>query len=264
MALALVACELDVDVNRNEVELSDLAIECINETMITNNTSGNKPFTKHTYLCRGSISGFNGACYIRVLHDNFIVHNNHELTIAGEKMPFEFTFAPEWEYLDNPYNTFAIEVYDGDDGDPLCKTTVVVTKHSEGTTSESINIPYMEYSLWGTRCEWQLPRVDNNVIVVNSDEELARYVASDSEEGYPAVDFERYTMIIAHGGAPQGIFDVKVESLQQSSDTEYALNIDVVITMTDAPELWTKALLVDKWDKLYNINLNVDMIELIN
>jgi hypothetical protein len=46
-------------------------------------------------------------------------------------MPFEFTFAPEWKYLDEPYLNFIIEVYDEDSDTLLCKTTVVVTKHPD-------------------------------------------------------------------------------------------------------------------------------------
>jgi hypothetical protein len=78
------------------------------------------------------------------------------------------------------------------------------------------------------------------------------------------VDFTKYTMIIAHGGVPQGIYQTLIENLQQVSDTEYRLNIDVVLTKTDAPELWTKAILVDKWDRLSMVNLDVETIELIN
>ena len=99
---------------------------------------------------------------------------------------------------------------------------------------------------------------------VYSDEELARYITSESGGKYPAVDFTKYTMIIAGGGASRGIYDVIVDSLQQLSDTEYSLNISVVMSKTDAPELWTKALLVDKWDKLCKVHLDVETIELIN
>lgn len=129
-----VACDVDLEVNTKNVKLTDITIECINETTISNNTSSNEPFTKHTYLCKGLVGGFTGDCYIVVMHDNFIVHNNHHLTIAGETIPFEFTFAPEWGYLDQPNNNFIVMVCDTK-GDTLCKTTVVVTKHPESTTT---------------------------------------------------------------------------------------------------------------------------------
>ena len=71
-------------------------------------------------------------------------------------------------------------------------------------------------------------------------------------------------MIIAHGYTTQGIYETIIKNLEKSSESEYTLNIDVVTRDTDAPERWTKALLVDKWDRVYNVNLNVDVIQLIN
>ena len=264
VAIMFAACELDIDVNGKDVVLSDVTIECIAETQMSNNTSeNNEPFTKHTYLCKGYIGGFRGECEIRVLHNSHILYK-HFVTVAKSKMPFEFTFAPEWAYLDEPYNNFTLEVVDADDKDLLCQTTIVVTKHPESTTTTPIDVPYMEYSLWNTQCHWELPEQNNSVIIVNSDEELARYITCEPEASYPTVDFENYTMIIAYGYTTQGIYDTVIESLQQILETEYALNINVVTRDTDASKQWTKALLVDKWDRLYNINLNVDVTKLIN
>ena len=130
MALMFVGCELQELAEPNGLSLSNLSIECIDETAISNNTSANGTFTKHTYICRGEISGYTGLCYIDVMHDNFIVHHNHELLATGAKMPFEFTFAPEWGYLDEEHNNFIIRVKDAEEN-PLCKTTIVVTKHPE-------------------------------------------------------------------------------------------------------------------------------------
>lgn len=264
VASVMTSCELDIEVNGKDVELSNITIECIDETTISNNTSGDEPFTKHTYLCRGTIRGYDGVCYIRVLHDNFIVHNNHELIIAGDVMPFEFTFAPEWEYLDEPYLNFIIEVYDEDNDTLLCKTTVVVTKHPDAPVVEPTDITYKEYTLYGSSCDWNLPDDYNNVIVVDSDEELARYIASESGENYPAVDFSKYTMIIAHGYSLNGISNKQIESFQRVSATEIALNIAIYQDMTDVVEPWTIALLVDKWDRLYNIDLRVVYRDVIN
>ena len=130
MALLFVGCDLQELTESSELSLSNLTIECIDEATISNNTSANGSFTKHTYICRGEISGYTGLCYIDVMHQNFIVHHNHELLVSGAKMPFEFTFAPEWGYLDEEHNNFIVRVKDADEN-PLCQTTVVVTKHAE-------------------------------------------------------------------------------------------------------------------------------------
>lgn len=264
VTFAFVACETELNTNSNRGTLSNISIECISETTISNNASSTtEPFTLHTYLCKGIAEGINGEYSIKVFSDNYMLCDKQYYIKNGEKSSFEFTFTPESLYLDNPINEFIVELRN-DKNEILCKTSVVAIKHPKNTTTEPIDVPYMEYTLSGTPCEWSFAVDDNNLIVVNSDEELERYIESESAANFPFVDFTRYTMIIAQGGTPQGIYDTMVESFRKYSDTEYTLNIIVATTMTDAPELWTKALLVDKWDRLYTINLNVDIRELIN
>ena len=133
LALTFAACEFDFSVggSNTNATLSNITIECIDETTISNNTSANQPFTKHTYLCTGNIVGYNGECNIRVMHDNFILVDRLDLIAAGDTLPFQLKFAPEWEYLDRLYNTFIVILRDNKDNE-ICKTTVVVTKHAEG------------------------------------------------------------------------------------------------------------------------------------
>jgi hypothetical protein len=64
------------------------------------------------------------------MHNNFILVDKHYLTVAGDKIQFQLMFAPEWQYLDEQYNTFTVILMD-DDGEAMCKTSVVVTKHPE-------------------------------------------------------------------------------------------------------------------------------------
>lgn len=131
VALVFTSCELSIgDVDNRNVALTDIAIECIAEESITNNTGGDVPFTKHTYLCEGCVSGYRGICAIRIQHNNFILVDKNYLTCAGDKMQFQLTFAPEWQYLDEQYNTFTVILLDDDD-EAICKTSVVVTKHPE-------------------------------------------------------------------------------------------------------------------------------------
>ena len=136
VALLFAACELSIGVgDKYNAALTDITIECIAEEEITNNTGGSVPFTKHTYLCEGAVSGYSGICAIRIMHDNFILVDKHYLTVAGDKIQFQLMFAPEWEYLDEQYNTFTVILMD-DDGKAMCKTSVVVTKHPEAQVEE--------------------------------------------------------------------------------------------------------------------------------
>lgn len=129
VALAFVACEFDFSINgESEATLTDITIECIKEETISNNTSANQPFTKHTYLCTGCVGDYSGDCSIRIMHDNFILVDRHDLTVAGNKMQFQLQFAPEWGYLDRENNTFIVILRDDKDN-TICKTTVVATIH---------------------------------------------------------------------------------------------------------------------------------------
>lgn len=264
-ALVFIACDKEWnDINPRRVNLSDVTLECISEVAGVHDTISGLEYTHHTYMCTGTLSGFTGNCHI-VIREPIMGEcgGSGELIVSGNKTDFAFTFTNRGDHTDFDYFNYTIQVVDEYDY-VLCQTNIIASKHPERPNAEMVDVPFVEYSLWGTTCEWQLPQLNNSVIIVNSNEELARYIQSESQESYPSVDFEKYTMIIAHGGTPQGIYDTIVESLQQVSETEYQLNIDVVMTMTDAPELWTKALLVDKWDKLHNIVLCVDYRELIN
>ena len=81
---------------------------------------------------------------------------------------------------------------------------------------------------------------------------------------YPTLDFSRYTMIIAHGNCPSQIETKRISSLKRVSDTELMLNIEIFRnSIATVVEHWCFALLVDKWDRLYNIDLNVDLREVI-
>lgn len=262
---AMTSCDKDWnDINPRKVNLTDVTLECISEEEGAQDPTSGREYTHHTYMCTGSLSGFTGNCRI-VIREPIMGEcgGSGKLIVSGKKTDFAFTFTNRGEHTDHTHFNYIIQVVDEFDY-VLCQTNIIASKHTEQPDTKPTVVPYVEYSLWGTQCEWRLPQHNNNIIVVDSNEELARYIAQETEECYPTVDFTKYTMIIAHGGTPQGIAEIMVESLQKNSDTEYALNIAVIMSMTDTPELWTKALLVDKWDRLYNIDLNVDYRELIN
>ena len=259
MALAFTACEFDFSINKPRIEIYELSIECINEEVITIPGSAPATMNWHTFSCQGVVGGYEGDFYIQILYNtDQVAYTSPHMTMSGNRLPFIFTFDPKNHRLDKPNLCLTVEFISGNK--ILASTTVFVTKHPVPQTEEYTNVPYMEYSLWGTQCEWQLPNENNNIIIVNSDEELARYIASETGDSYPTVDFTKYTMIIANGGTPQGISDVIIDSFQQITEAEYNLNIRVLMTMTDAPELWAKALLVDKWDRPSTVNLNVEII----
>ena len=42
-----------------------------------------------------------------------------------------------------------------------------------------VELPYAEYSLSGTSCEWNFTKEDSDIIVVNSREELEKYIVDN-------------------------------------------------------------------------------------
>ena len=140
----------------------------------------------------------------------------------------------------------------GFDGNaPINETTIILRPDEE--------VSYTEYSLSGTSCEWSFTKEDSDIIVVNSREELEKYIVCDGECTAPSVDFEKHSLVIAHGGCTNGIHQIGVSKFVKFADEKYGLYIDIVMGWTDAPELWTKAIITDKLSGQNSVELFVDI-----
>jgi len=106
-----------------------------------------------------------------------------------------------------------------------------------------IEIAFEEYSL--ETCQWTNLAYDDKVMLINSDEELERYIACTGDS-YPAVDFSEYTLLLASGKTNGIVSDVAVKDLQQLSASEYELNIEITQSVFAIVEEWTVALIVEK------------------
>ena len=140
----------------------------------------------------------------------------------------------------------------GFDGNaPINETTIILRPDEE--------VSYTEYSLSGTSCEWNFTKEDSDIIVVNSREELEKYIVCDGECAAPSVDFEKHSLVIAHGGCTNGIHQIGVSKFVKFADEKYGLYIDIVMGWTDAPELWTYAIITDKLSGQNSVELFVDI-----
>ena len=140
----------------------------------------------------------------------------------------------------------------GFDGNaPINETTIILRPDEE--------VSYTEYSLSGTSCEWSFTKDDKDVIVVNSREELEKYIVCDGECTAPSVDFEKHSLVIAHGGCTNGIHQIGVSKFVKFADEKYGLYIDIVMGWTDAPELWTYAIITDQLSGQNIVELFVDI-----
>jgi len=120
------------------------------------------------------------------------------------------------------------------------------------------DIPFEEYSLEGTSCQWINLNYDEKVIVINSIEELENYI-SCTEGSYPEIDFSQYTLLLASGGACLSIDNI-AKSIQQLSCNEYELYIEILLNETIVVEEWTIALIMRKLDTESNTKLTVETI----
>jgi hypothetical protein len=123
--------------------------------------------------------------------------------------------------------------------------------------NEPTEIPFTEYSLTGTDCQWTNLDYDGKVIVINSKAELEKYVTCTSGS-YPEIDFAKYTLLLAHGGAQNGIGKITT-SLYQNSANKYTLNVKISLGFTMVAEPWLIGIIVSKLPKDAEINLNTQL-----
>jgi hypothetical protein len=116
-------------------------------------------------------------------------------------------------------------------------------------------IPFTEYSLEGTSCQWVNLNYDEEVIIINSAEELENYI-SCTEGTYPDIDFSQHTLLLASGTACRGIDKIH-KNLLQLSCNEYELNIELILNNTDVLKKWTVAFVVRKLTEESHIEMNV-------
>jgi len=123
-------------------------------------------------------------------------------------------------------------------------------------------ISFTEYSLQGTTCQWQNLPYDEKVIMINSSEELKKYITC-TEDAYPAVDFSKHTLLLLSGKNNHSICEITAKKIQQFSSDKYELNIEITLNDAVGIEEWAAAFIVKKLKEGNNIELKVitEMIE---
>ena len=118
---------------------------------------------------------------------------------------------------------------------------------------------FTEFSLYGTGCWWTT--VSDEVIIINSNEELRRHIECDENANFPVIDFSRYTLLHVSGFVPH-IFGVSNVHFEQRSSNSYKLNIEVDRSgpAPAMPWRWRVTILVEKIDDNSDIKLNVKYI----
>jgi len=122
-----------------------------------------------------------------------------------------------------------------------------------------IEIPFTEYSLKGTSCQWTNLAYDNTVIIIDSDEKMNQYITGS---GYPEIDFETQTLLLASGKTEKGISEITVNNLQQLSANEYELDMELLLNNETIAEEWAIALIIEKVSEESTVELSVAEVTL--
>jgi hypothetical protein len=93
----------------------------------------------------------------------------------------------------------------------------------------------------------------NNVLLINSDEEMTNYVEGD----YPVVDFSKNTLLIAYGTTPRGFHKAEVDTFSKTSDNKYRLDVIVRLYESAVIDRWFIAIVTDKIEDDSDIVSNV-------
>jgi len=128
-------------------------------------------------------------------------------------------------------------------------------KKTESEPNYPVKISYEEFSLEGTGCQWTNLPYAHKVIVINSSEELGKYMSCE-EDFFPEIDFSKSTLLLASGKASIGILEPVVTDLKQYSLNKYRLDIDIILSDTATQKSWIVAFLVKKMKEDSKVKLN--------
>jgi hypothetical protein len=118
------------------------------------------------------------------------------------------------------------------------------------------NISFTEYSLPETSCHWVNLLYDDKVLMINSNEELEKYI-SCAKGSYPAIDFSKHTLLLASGKTTSGISKVNAKKIQQILPDKYVLNMEILINKLLVDETWYMSSIAEKMNKENTLDLAI-------
>ena len=143
-------------------------------------------------------------------------------------------------------------------------TLIISEEHPESpgpldpTDEDDFDPTITVYSLYGRMCQWTHRTNDGKVMIINSDEEMRKYLLCHMDHNdYYAIDFSKQSLLLAGSVASSGIYDIRIKSMQKLDNNQYEL--DVVINLNAIPEPlgWDIAVLTNKLREDTHIELKV-------
>ena len=118
-----------------------------------------------------------------------------------------------------------------------------------------IEIPFTEYNLPKT-CQWKNLNYDNSVIIINNDEELQQHITS-IDGIYPEIDFTTHTLLVTSGKTDFKVAKKTISKLQQLSESEYELDVEIFMDGTEASYQWAVSTITEKVKEESKVKLNI-------
>lgn len=121
-----------------------------------------------------------------------------------------------------------------------------------------VETSFTEYSLSEISCQWK-DFESNKVIIINSDEELSRYIDCIDKD-YPKIDFSKHSLLLVRGRTASGIRNIDISLLKERTD-KYNLNLLIYTDLTTVAPPWFISIVTPKINNKIIIVLNVQQIK---
>jgi hypothetical protein len=128
----------------------------------------------------------------------------------------------------------------------------------DNPTNYPIDIPFTEFSLEETPCQWANLGYDGKIIIINSREGLEQYIEC-SGGNYTAIDFSRNTLLLVSGSTQNGVYS-NIEKLEQLSATQYKLYVKAILNDDKPDKQWSSAIVISKLKEEALVELHLTTI----
>ncbi|MDR0667363.1 MAG: hypothetical protein LBF90_01940 [Prevotellaceae bacterium] len=119
-------------------------------------------------------------------------------------------------------------------------------------------VPFTEYSLTDTYCQWQNLNYDKKLIIIDSLAALDEYV-SCTEGTFPEIDFSKNTLLIVSGIGAGNVISIHTTFIQYAA-AQYELSVIVRTRMLIITESWRISILAPKIPNGAAINVTVESV----
>jgi len=116
------------------------------------------------------------------------------------------------------------------------------------------------YSLYGTMCNWSNRKNNGKVIVINSDEEMKKYLTCYMNGNYHPIDFSKQSLLLVGSVASSGVYAISPKSMQQLSTNKYVLNVEINLNELPKPFEWDIAIRSNKLSNNASVELKVNEV----